>query len=375
MAKVKCMKDYAKHCIRENNLDYLTLYVGKNDVNSELRPEGTSKSIIDVPKSTQSESQIVSIFGIVPRNDDFRIKAMEVNKELSKICDKKILLFLCNSNINREAHLNKKRLHLNSNGYEKRGKNFVNFIRDNYILLPDTNKKANIDIGVSSTSSTLNEKSEIDNEIVDHITNADLKSLRIRNLNKIVVGNLNINSIRNKFGSVAYQVKGIVDILMISETKLDESFPLSQLLLGGYSILFHFDRTGNGGGILLYIREDIPSIREFFDIPYIREDKPLTMNRNIESFFVEINLNKKKKWLLSCSHNPTQMQTSNHLAELSKSTDIHLTKYDELLFLGHCNGGVEDSSVKSFCCSYNVRSMINRPTCFKNPEKPSCVSF
>ena len=149
---------------------------------------------------------------------------------------------------------------------------------------------------------------------------------------------------------------------MISETKLDESFPLSQFLLVGYSIPFRFDRNGNGGGILLYIREYIPS-------------KPLTMNRNIESFFVEIILNKKKKWLLSCSYNPTKMQTSNHLAELSKSTDIHLTKYDELLFLGHCNGGVEDSSVKSFCCSYNVRSMINRPICFKNPEKLSCIDL
>ena len=85
-----------------------------------------------------------------------------------------------------------------------------------------------IDIGISSTSSTLNEKSEIDNEIVDHITNADLKSLRIRNLNKIVVGHLNINSIRNKFDFLAHQVKGHTDILMISETKLDKSFPPSQ---------------------------------------------------------------------------------------------------------------------------------------------------
>ena len=52
--------------------------------------------------------------------------------------------------------------------------------------------------------------------------------LRIRNLNKIVVGHLNINSIRNKFNFLAHQVKGNIDILMISETKLDESFPPSQ---------------------------------------------------------------------------------------------------------------------------------------------------
>ena len=62
------------------------------------------------------------------------------------------------------------------------------------------------------------------------------------------------------------------------------------------------------------------------------------------------------------------MQISNHLAELRKNTDLYLTKYDQLLFLGD-----EDSSVKNFCSSYNLTSMINRPTCYKNPEKPSCI--
>ena len=117
----------------------------------------------------------------------------------------------------------------------------------------------------------MNEKSAIDNEIADHITNADLKSLRIRNLDKIVVGHLNTNSIRNKFDFLVHQVKGNIDILMISETKLDENFPPSQLFLDGYSVLFRFDRNGNGGGILLYVRGDIPS-------------KLLSMNKNIEGF-------------------------------------------------------------------------------------------
>ena len=74
----------------------------------------------------------------------------------------------------------------------------------------------------------MNEKSEIDNEIIDHITNAGLKPLLIRSLNKIVVGHLNINSIRSKFDFLAHQVKGNINILMISETKLDQSFPPSQ---------------------------------------------------------------------------------------------------------------------------------------------------
>ena len=152
-----------------------------------------------------------------------------------------------------------------------------------------------------------------DNKIVRNITKTDLKSLRIRNLNKIVVGHLNISSIRNNFDFLAHQVKGNIDVLIISETKLDESFPSS--------VLFRFDRSGNGDGILFYITEDIPS-------------KLSSINKNIEGFFVEINLRKKKKWLLSCSYNPTKMQISSHLAELSKNTDLYVTKYDHFLLLG-----------------------------------------
>ena len=50
-----------------------------------------------------------------------------------------------------------------------------------------------------------------------------------------------------------------------------------------------------------------------------------------------------------------------------------MTKYDQILFLGDFNAGVEDSSVKNFGSSFNLASMINKPTCFKNPDKPSFI--
>ena len=108
---------------------------------------------------------------------------------------------------------------------------------------------------------------------------------------------------------------------MISETKLDESFPIGQFLIDGYTVPFRFDRNGNGGGILLYIREDIPS-------------KLLSIYQDIEGFSVEINLCGNKKWLLRCSYNPRKVQISNHLAELGKSTDLYLTKYFFYFYLG-----------------------------------------
>ena len=114
------------------------------------------------------------------------------------------------------------------------------------------------------------------------MSNIQLKSIRIMNLNKIIIGHLNINSLRNKFDFLVTQVKGSIDILMISETKLDENFPIGQFLMDGYRDPFRLDRNENGGGILLYVREDIPS-------------KLLSFSSNIEGFFVEINLSNKKK--------------------------------------------------------------------------------
>ena len=69
------------------------------------------------------------------------------------------------------------------------------------------------------------------------------------------------------------------------------------------------------------------------------------------------------------------MEISTHFLELSESTDLYLTKYDQLLFLGDFNAGVEDSSVKIFCSSCNLTRMIKKLTCFKNPEKPSCIDL
>ena len=48
--------------------------------------------------------------------------------------------------------------------------------------------------------------------------NITLKNIRSDNANKLVFAYLNINSIRNKFEFLATQVKGKIDVLMISET-------------------------------------------------------------------------------------------------------------------------------------------------------------
>ena len=85
-----------------------------------------------------------------------------------------------------------------------------------------------------------------------------LKKLKLKNSHRLVIGQININSIRNKFELFKKLVKGILDIVVVTESKLDESFPQQQFLMEGYNLPFRADRNGNGGGILIYVREDIP---------------------------------------------------------------------------------------------------------------------
>ena len=92
---------------------------------------------------------------------------------------------------------------------------------------------------------------------------------------------LNMNSLRNKFELLMHQIKDNIDILMLSETKLNESFPTSQFFINGFSSCHHLDCICNGGVILLYIREDTTS--KFLSI-----EQDLTA-----TFFVEINLHNK----------------------------------------------------------------------------------
>ena len=64
--------------------------------------------------------------------------------------------------------------------------------------------------------------------------NTILKNLRLKNVNRLICAQLNINSIRNKFESLKEIVSTNVDILLICETKLDSSFPRVQFHIHGF---------------------------------------------------------------------------------------------------------------------------------------------
>ena len=75
-----------------------------------------------------------------------------------------------------------------------------------------------------------------------------IKHVRLKNVKNVIIGTLNINSLPLKFDQVKLLILGNIDILVLTETKLDESFPTSQFLIDGYSIPYRLDRNRFGGG-------------------------------------------------------------------------------------------------------------------------------
>ena len=183
---------------------------------------------------------------------------------------------------------------------------------------------------------------------------SNIENIRSKNPNRLIIAQLNINSLRYKFDSLVEILRSNVDILLISETKIDSSFPTAQFKIEGYTT-YRLDRNSNGGGILLYVREDIP-----FTL--------LNTELLIEGFCIEINI-RKKKWLLVCTYNPNKNLISNHLKEIGKNLDNYSSKYDNFILLGDLNSEPTESAVRDFCQIYSCKKLIKDNTCFKNPEK------
>ena len=118
-----------------------------------------------------------------------------------------------------------------------------------------------------------------------------------------------------------------------------------------------------GGGLLLYIRDDIPT-------------KLLKHNfgTNIENLSVEINL-RKRKWFFNGSYNTHKSKILNHLKYLNLVFNRYSKVYDNFIFMGDFNVAMSDKTVEDFCSLNNLESLISKSTCYKNHENPTWIDL
>ena len=104
---------------------------------------------------------------------------------------------------------------------------------------------------------------------------------------------------------------------------------------------------------MLYVREGIPS-------------KLLGVGMSpTECFYVEIKL-RKKKWFC-CSYNSNKNNIQFHLENMTKSLALYSSNYENLIILDF-NVSTDNSCKAGFCNTYDLKSLITEPTCYKNPE-------
>ena len=179
---------------------------------------------------------------------------------------------------------------------------------------------------------------------------------------------MNINSLRYKIEALADLIRGNLDILVVAETKLDSTFPEEQFRIEGYKKPYRFDRNGHGGGVMIYVREDIPS-------------NPLIKHKlvdNVEALVVEINLRKNKLLLIGAYHSTSlEFGTTDEVffEQMGLVLDLY-NRYDKFLLVGDLNvqEGV-DGVLDEFMDEFHAKNLVKERTCFKNPENPSCIDM
>ena len=87
----------------------------------------------------------------------------------------------------------------------------------------------------------------------------ELKKVRLKNSTNVIIGNLNINSLSGKFEQLNCLISNLVDILLLTETKLDEILLTSSILRDVVSSPFRLDQNRKGGSILIYVRSGVHS--------------------------------------------------------------------------------------------------------------------
>ena len=128
--------------------------------------------------------------------------------------------------------------------------------REESVLLTDEQETANR-VFVNSSANTIYAPhiiSEIKHSINNNDTQSDVKILdeiRTKYVKNLIIGHLNINSLVNKFDALSFMIKDKLDILVLVETKLDDSFPDKQFYIEGFRKPYRLDRNCHGGGVMI----------------------------------------------------------------------------------------------------------------------------
>ena len=213
-ATIYCMNSHVCPTIKRDP-GKIILHYGTNDLHSKATPKDIAEEIVDLGNSMKTKANKIVISG-----DQWHNKAIEVNRFLKQLCVSQDIYYIDNTNIQAEYHLNGSRIHLNREGTRVLANNFLYALGYGQTKQPIVPNSSNPVTPAQSGESTHDaERLPLNTEmsaipldssaarplIADtHATEARsaLKLLRIRNIGRVIIGYLDINSVRNKFDAL-----------------------------------------------------------------------------------------------------------------------------------------------------------------------------
>ena len=180
-----------------------------------------------------------------------------------------------------------------------------------------------------------------------------LKILKLKNAYRLILGHLNINLIVATLDQLKVLIVNNIDILVLTETKMDSSFPNAEFRIDGFSSPFRFDRNRFGGGVLIYVREDITC-------------KQLTKHilpDEMEGIFDEINL-RKTKWLLFDGYRPPRQQAEYFLKHVIYAIDTYRQTFHKFLLARDFNLEETDPIMSEFPFNNDSKNLVQQKNLF-----------
>ena len=190
-----------------------------------------------------------------------------------------------------------------------------------------------------------------------------IKALKLEHPENICCAYLSINTVANKWDNFIGVINNNVDILCFAETKLDSSYPPGQFFIPGYASPYRLDISKHSGGLLVYIKENIPSL-------LLKKFKVL---HDIQILPIELNF-RKSKWLYLPLYRPDRTGKAEFLAAISDILDFYSTTHSNILINGDFNMEVTETLMAEFLKKHDLYSMIKTATCFKS-KKGRCIDL
>ena len=158
--------------------------------------------------------------------------------------------------------------------------------------------------------------------------------------------------------------------MIVTETKLDETFTNARIKITGYCEPYRLDRNGDGGGAggggggLIFIREGVPSKR-------LTE---YTFPSDVEALLIEVNLRKIKILLIGAHHPPTQ--TDQYYFDcINRVLDLYADTCEKVFLAGDFNAQVTEACISDFLFQNDLTNIVKENTYFKNPVNPTCIDL